>query len=201
MDTIRQQLSALMRVLFVLAATAALCIEAYFFGIPGLCASSWGLTSAKGRIQAKLDRLKAQNNVVEKFNKVSAPFAEIPALEKEVEILNTIVPDGRNEAQFESSVREVASSAGVKIRKIEPGLPIREHSFYTSLVLVRLQADQESLSRFLRNLMKLSRIANVSMLYLDPLNSGFLTFAGGDRLDAECMITIYFLGQQTVPAE
>jgi len=151
---------------------------------------------AQAALQAKLD----DNKRLEQFERdLPGLERQIASLQQQLEIQKTIVPDEKAAPDFMHLMQEVASSAGIDIRRYTTK-PTANREFYTEVPYeMDLDGSYYALVSFFDKVAKLQRIINVSNLQIasvrkpnDAKVKGNFEYAGNKTTVASCTTTTFF---------
>ena len=135
---------------------------------------------------------------------------EIAALEQQLTIQRTIVPDEKEAPAFMHMMQDTAASAGVQIRRYTSE-PVATRPYYTEAPYqMDIDGSYYSVVDFFEKVAKLQRIINVSGLQVasvkkpsDAKVKGTYDYAPGETVVASCVTTTFFShdnAQATAPA-
>jgi len=180
----------------LIVAAVAIAAGVFYYGIPGVMDSVWGLTVKRDQLTGQVKTLKAQNDKNEVFRQQQTEYLNrIKQLETQLETLRSIVPDDQATDEFVRSVYSTGTSTGVFVRSFIAKDMVPKDFYYEMPFSMRLDGTYYALVSFFDRLAHLQRIASVSGLALGPPMGGGLgqyTILPGETVGANCVITTYF---------
>jgi len=153
------------------------------------------LDAANAEIATLLPQVQALEVIERQHTELKA---EVAALEKQLEVLKTIVPEEKDVDEFIRMVHAAAASSNVEIRRIT-SKPVVAKEFYNELPFeIAFDGPYYSVMSFFAKLGRLSRIINVSDLSF--MNLERAKKKGGIKYDvrpgttviATCTVTTFF---------
>ena len=160
------------------------------------------LNTKHGELQAansQIATLKPQVQALEVIERQHAELkAQVAGLEKQLEVLKTIVPEEKDVDEFIRMVHASAASSNVEIRRIT-SKPVVAKEFYNELPFeIEFDGPYYSVMAFFAKLGQLSRIINVSDLAFMNLDrakeKGGVKYPvrPGTSVIATCVATTFF---------
>lgn len=121
----------------------------------------------------QINDLTSQVRLLEDYERRHADLkAQVAGLEKQLEVLRTIVPEERDADEFIRMMHASAASSNVEIRRIT-SKPVVAKEFYNELPFeIEFDGPYYSVMSFFAKLGRLSRIINVSDLHFTGLDAG-----------------------------
>ncbi len=170
----------------------------FYYGIPGVMDSVWGLKEKQDRLKIEVAKLKAENDKNEAFRQQKAEYElRIKQNEAKLETLRLIVPEEQATDEFMRSVYDLGVSTNVYVRTfVARDLVPRE--FYIEMPFtMRLDGTYYSLLSFFTRLRNLQRIVSVNVMGLTlgaPQGGGMGAYQvlANETVGANCTITTYF---------
>jgi type IV pilus assembly protein PilO len=132
--------------------------------------------------------------------------AQIAALQKQLEVLRTIVPEEKDVDEFIRMVHSSAASSSVELRRVT-AKPVVAKEYYNELPFeLEFDGPYYSVMSFFSRLGRLSRIINVSDLKFsgaDSSKGGSLKYPirAGTSVVATCTATTFFTKTDEAPAK
>ena len=192
----------------VLAVVAfALAAGLFFYGIPGVVDSVYGLSAKRDQLKAEVERLKAEN---QKNRAIEAQRAEllnrIDQLRERLAVLRLIVPDEQATDEFVKMVHTTAATSSIFMRTFV-AQPLVQRDFYVEMPFtVRLDGTYYALLNFFDRLGREQRIVNVnvgSLVMGAPSGGGMgkYTVQPSETVGANCTIVTYFNRPEPPPQQ
>jgi type IV pilus assembly protein PilO len=160
----------------------------YFYVLP--------LQEKRGSLRKEVDRITAENKLNQVFELERRQYLNrIAQLEKQLEVLRSIVPEEQATDDFVRLVYEDGRATEVNIRTFIPQV-MTPKDIYTEMPFnLRLDGTYYGLLAFFDRLAHEQRIVSVSGLSLgSPEGGGMGTFKlhPGETVGANCVLTTYF---------
>jgi len=180
--------AAIQIAVFVLGAVLLAGAVFYFYDLP--------LQEKRDSLRKDLTRITAENKANQVFELERKQYlSKIAQLEKQLEVLRSIVPEEQATDEFMKLVFEDGKATEVNVRNFTPQ-PMVPKDIYTEMPFtVRLDGTYFGLLAFFDRLGHESRIVNVSGLSLgSPEGGGMGSFKvhPGETVGANCVLTTYF---------
>lgn len=156
-------------------------------------------------VTAEIQTLEPEVRALEVIERQHAELkAQVAGLEKQLEVLKTIVPEEKDVDEFIRMVHAAAASSNVEIRRIT-SKPVVPKEFYNELPFeVEFDGPYYSVMSFFAKLGQLSRIINVSDLSFSGAEAkGTATkypLRPGTTVIATCTATTFFTKTDAPPA-
>ena len=124
---------------------------------------------------------------------------EMNALNKQLDTLKTIVPEGKEVDDFMRLVQGAASASGVQIRRLVAQAVVAREFHYEMPFSIEVDGPYFSIVDFFARLSRLSRIINVGDLTFNGLGEGKTRYPvrPSTSVTGSCVITTFF----TAPSE
>ncbi|HUU13920.1 MAG TPA: type 4a pilus biogenesis protein PilO [Terriglobia bacterium] len=193
----------------IILATVALVLAAgvFFYGIPGVFDSIWGLRAKRDQLQAEVAKLKKDNQEKQIFERQRAELLiQIEQLREQLATLRSIVPDEQATDEFVKMVHNTVTASSIFMRTFV-AQPLVQRDFYVEMPFtVRLDGTYYSLLNFFDRLAREQRIVsvNVSSLVLGVPEGGGMgkyTVQSSETVGANCTVVTYFNRPQPPPQQ
>jgi Tfp pilus assembly protein PilO len=190
----------------ILAVVAfALAAGLFFYGIPGVMDSVYGLSAKKDQLSAEVARLKAENQKNQAVERERAELLNrIEQLRERLAVLRLIVPDEPATDEFVKMVHDTAAASSIFMRTFVAQPLVQRDFYFVMPFTVRLDGTYYALLNFFDRLAREQRIisVNVGSLVMGPPEGGGMgkyTVPPNETVGANCTIETYFNRQQTPP--
>ncbi|MGH9790097.1 MAG: type 4a pilus biogenesis protein PilO [Candidatus Acidiferrales bacterium] len=152
----------------------------------------------------QIDELTSQVRLLEDYERRHADLkAQVAGLEKQLEVLRTIVPEEKDVDEFIRMMHASAASSNVEIRRIT-SKPVVAREFHNELPFeIEFDGPYYSVMSFFAKLGRLSRIINVGDLHFSGADAGKQTkypMRPGTTVVATTTATTFFTKTEA-PAE
>lgn len=186
------------------AVAFAIAAGVFYYGIPGVLDSVWGLKEKQDKLKTEVASLKAENDQNEVFRQQQTLYLNlIKQAETQLETLRSIVPEEQATDEFMRSVYDLGVSTNVNVRTFV-ARDLVPRDFYIEMPFsIRLDGTYYSLVNFFDRLAHLQRIASVTGLTLGPPQGGGMgayQVLANETVGANCTITTYFNKPQAAAA-
>jgi type IV pilus assembly protein PilO len=155
-----------------------------------------GLPVAQARTE--LEQLRTQETRLnqEEFTQ------EMNALNKQLETLRTIVPEGKEIDEFMRLLQGSASASGVQIRRLVAQAVVARDYHYDMPFEIEVDGPYYNIVDFFARLSRLSRIINVSDLTFNGLGAGQPRYPvrPNTTVTGSCVVTTFFTQAAQPPA-
>ncbi|MBI1940043.1 MAG: type 4a pilus biogenesis protein PilO [Acidobacteria bacterium] len=193
----------------VILATVAVALAAglFFYGIPGVVDSVWGLRTQRDQLQAEVNKLKAENQKNQAVERERAELLNrIEQLKERLAVLRLIVPDEQATDDFVRMVYNTAGTSSIFMRTFV-AQPLVQRDFYVEMPFnVRLDGTYYALLSFFDRLAREQRIVSVNVMNLTlggPQGGGMgkYTVQPNETVGANCTVTTYFNRPEPPPQQ
>ncbi len=170
----------------------------FYYGIPGVMDSVWGLKEKQDKLKIEVAKLKAENDRNEAFRQQQTEYLNrIKQLETQLETVRTIVPDDQATDEFMRAVYDLGVSTNVYVRTFVARDLVPRDFYFEMPFTMRLDGTYYSLLTFFTRLANLQRIVSVNIMSLTlgaPQGGGMGAYQvlGNETVGANCTITTYF---------
>jgi type IV pilus assembly protein PilO len=176
--------------LFVALAIVLLAAGEYTPGLP--------VAQARGDLQQLRDQQAKLNQEVSGLQVYERRYTEfmleMNALNKQLETLKTIVPEGKEADEFMRLVQGSASASGVSIRRLVSQAVVAREYHYEMPFEIDVDGPYFSIVDFFARLSRLSRIINVGDLTFNGLGDGKTRYPvrPSTTVTGSCVVTTFF---------
>ena len=159
-----------------------------------------GMADQNQQTQLALQAKIAENDQLRPFEPRKADMErQIASLKQQLEIQKRIVPDEKEAPQFMHVMQDMASAAGIEIRRYT-SRPLATHEFFSEVPFeVELDGPYYGLLNFFDKVAHMERIVNVSGMTMatvkKPTSAGAkrqYTYAPGESVVVTCVATTFF---------
>ena len=190
-------------ILAVLA--VALVGGAFFYGIPGVVDSVWGLSAKRDKLDKEVKKLKAENQKNQAVERERTELLNrIAQLEKQLATLRTIVPDEQASDEFVKMVYSTAQASAIYVRTFV-AQPLVARDFYIEMPFtMRIDGTYFQLVGFFDRLARQQRIVSATGIALGPPKGGGMgvyAIAPHETVGANCTVVTYFNRPQPPPGK
>jgi type IV pilus assembly protein PilO len=186
------------QVLFLAVVAFVLAAGLFFYGIPGVVGSVYGLSTKRDQLKAEVERLKAENQKNQAVERERAELLNrIEQLKERLAVLRLIVPDESATDEFVKMVHTTATTSSIFMRTFV-AQPLVQRDFYIEMPFtVRVDGTYYALLNFFDHLAREQRIVSVnvgSLLMGAPQGGGMgkYTVPPSETVGANCTIVTYF---------
>jgi type IV pilus assembly protein PilO len=182
---------------FVALAIVLLAAGEYTPGLP--------VASARAELQQVRDqesRLNQEVSALQVYERRYSEFQqEMNALNKQLETLRTIVPEGKEIDEFIRLLQGAASASGVQIRRLTAQAVVAREYHYDMPFDIQVDGPYFSIVDFFARLSRLSRIINVGDLTFDGLGNRQPQYPvrPSTTVTGTCVVTTFFTMSQEAP--
>jgi len=163
-----------------------------------------GLPVARARTQLEQlrgqeTRLNQEVSALQVYERRYAEFTqEMNALNKQLETLRTIVPEGKEIDEFMRLLQGSASASGVQIRRLVAQAVVARDYHYDMPFEIEVDGPYFNIVDFFARLSRLSRIINVSDLTFNGLGGGPTRYPvrPNTTVTGSCVVTTFFTTAQ-----
>jgi type IV pilus assembly protein PilO len=184
---------------FVALAIVLLAAGEYTPGLPVAQARN-ELQTLRGQ-EAKLSQEVSALQVYER--RYSEFMQEMNALNKQLDTLKTIVPEGKEVDEFMRLLQGAAAASGVQIRRLAAQAVVAREYHYEMPFSIEVDGPYFSIEDFFSRLSRLSRIINVGDLTFNGLGDGKTKYPvrPNTTVTGNCVVTTFFtMPSETAPA-
>jgi type IV pilus assembly protein PilO len=180
---------------FVALAIVLLAVGEYTPGLP--------VAQARAELQTLRDqasRLNQEVSALQVYERRYSEFMqEMTALNKQLETLKTIVPEGKEVDEFMRLLQGAASASGVQVRRLTSQAVVAREYHYEMPFSIEVDGPYFSIEDFFSRLSRLSRIINVGDLTFNGLGDGKTKYPvrPSTTVTGSCVVTTFF----TMPSE
>jgi type IV pilus assembly protein PilO len=167
-----------------------------------------GLPVAQARteleqLRTQETRLNQEVSALQVYERRYAEFTqEMNALNKQLETLRTIVPEGKEIDEFMRLLQGSASASGVQIRRLVAQAVVARDYHYDMPFEIEVDGPYYNIVDFFARLSRLSRIINVSDLTFNGLGAGQPRYPvrPNTTVTGSCVVTTFFTQAAQPPA-
>jgi type IV pilus assembly protein PilO len=180
---------------FVALAIVLLAVGEYTPGLP--------VARSRAELQTLRDqssRLNQEVSALQVYERRYSEFTqEMNALNKQLETLKTIVPEGKEVDEFMRLLQGAAAASGVQIRHLTAQAVVAREFHYEMPFNIEVDGPYFSIEDFFSRLSRLSRIINVGDLTFNGLGDGKTRYPvrPNTTVTGNCVVTTFF----TTPSE
>jgi type IV pilus assembly protein PilO len=180
---------------FVALAIVLLAAGEYTPGLP--------VAQARSELQTLRDQSAKLNQEVSALQVYERRYTEfmqeMNALNKQLDTLKTIVPEGKEVDEFMRLLQGAASASGVSIRRLTSQAVVAREYHYEMPFSIEVDGPYFSIQDFFARLSRLSRIINVGDLTFNGLGDGKTRYPvrPSTTVTGSCVVTTFF----TTPSE
>jgi len=177
--------------LFVALAILLLAAGEYVPGLPvaKLRTQLQQLHDQDGKLNQEVSALQVYERRYSEFQQ------EMAALDKQLQTLQTIVPEEKETDEFMHLLEGAAAASGVQIRKLTAQAVVSRDYHYDMPFQIQVDGPYYSIVDFFSRLSRLSRIINVGDMKFDGLgdahNTGYPT-RPNTTISGSCTVTTFF---------
>jgi type IV pilus assembly protein PilO len=185
--------------LFVALAIVLLAAGEYTPGLP--VATSRAELEQLRTQQSKLNQEVSALQVYER--RYTEFMQEMNALNKQLDTLKTIVPEGKEVDEFMRLLQGAASASGVSVRHLTSQAVVAKEYHYEMPFSIEVDGPYFSIVDFFSRLSRLSRIINVGDLTFSGLGDGGKTkypVRPSTTVTGSCVVTTFFTMGSETPA-
>lgn len=182
---------------FVALAIVLLAAGEYTPGLP--------VAQARTELQQLRDRESRLNQEVSALQVYERRYTEFQqemnALNKQLETLRTIVPEGKEIDEFMRLLQGAASASGVQIRRLTSQAIVAREYHYDMPFDIEVDGPYFNIVDFFARLSRLSRIINVGDLTFNGLGGGAPRYPvrPSTTVTGSCVVTTFFTMAQAQP--
>lgn len=180
---------------FVALAIVLLAAGEYTPGLP--------VAEARGELQTlrgQSSKLNQEVSALQVYERRYTEFVqEMNALNKQLDTLKTIVPEGKEVDDFMRLLQGAASASGVQVRHLTAQAVVAREYHYEMPFNIEVDGPYFSIVDFFARLSRLSRIINVGDLTFNGLGDGKTKYPvrPSTSVTGSCVVTTFF----TTPSE
>ncbi len=180
---------------FVALAIVLLAAGEYTPGLP--------VSQARSELQTLRDQSSKLNQEVSALQVYERRYTEfvqeMNALNKQLDTLKTIVPEGKEVDEFMRLLQGAATASGVSIRRLTSQTVVAREYHYEMPFNIEVDGPYFSIEDFFSRLSRLSRIINVGDLSFGGLGDGKTKYPvrPSTTVTGSCIVTTFF----TTPSE
>ena len=182
--------------LFVALAIVLLAAGEYTPGLP--------VAEARSELQAlhtQSAKLNQEVSALQVYERRYTEFMqEMNALNKQLDTLKTIVPEGKEVDEFMRQLQGAAAASGIQIRKLTAQAVVAREFHYEMPFSIDIDGPYFSVSDFFGRLSRLSRIFTVGDLTFNGLGSGPTKYPvrPNTTIGGSCVVTTFFTAPSDV---
>src|SRR3990172_2704539 len=146
-------------------------------------------------------RLNQEVSALQVYERRYSEFTqEMNALNKQLETLRTIVPEGKEIDEFMRLLQGSASASGVQIRRLAAQAVVARDYHYDMPFEIEVDGPYFSIVDFFARLSRLSRIINISDLTFNGLGEGRTRYPvrPNTTVTGSCVVTTFFTTAQEI---
>jgi len=181
---------------FVALAIVLLAVGEYTPGLP--------VSQARSELQTLRDRSSSLNQEVSALQVYERRYTEfvqeMNALNKQLDTLKTIVPEGKEIDEFMRLLQGAASASGVQVRRLAAQAVVAREYHYEMPFSIEVDGSYFNVEDFFARLSRLSRIIDVGDLVFGGLSGDSkpkYPVSPSTSISGSCVVTTFF----TTPAD
>ncbi len=183
----------------VLASVAVVAAGAvFYFGIPGVIPSTWGLREKIDRLDKEVKKLHAENQVNEAYRQEQVRYQnEIAQLKRQLETVSSILPEERATDGFIRTVFAAGKGSSINIRTFIAQPEVSKDLYSEMPFSIRIDGTYNAMMGFFYKLANEQRLVSVSIAALSmgaPAGGGrgAYTVSPVETVGANCLLTTYY---------
>jgi type IV pilus assembly protein PilO len=183
---------------FVALAIVLLAAGEYTPGLPVATARA-----ELAQLRSQQSKLNQEVSALQVYERRYTEFMqEMNALNKQLDTLKTIVPEGKEVDEFMRLLQGASSASGVSVRRLTAQAVVAKEYHYEMPFSIEVDGPYFSIVDFFSRLSRLSRIINVGDLTFNGLTDGKTRYPvrPSTTVTGSCVVTTFFTMPSETPA-